>query len=222
MFFFPALFVFILAFLGILVLLFLLIQIGVISYAFEKIGISSGYIFLLLLLSIFGSSINIPLIRFPGEPIVVDEIISYFGLRFRVPVLKSRGEMILAVNVGGAIIPFMISLYLLIKVDHLFRAFLATLIVALMTYKLARPIRGMGIAVPLFIPPLFAAAISLLLAPNYAPAVAYISGTLGTLIGADLLNLGKIRGLGAPIASIGGAGTFDGIFLTGIVAVLLA
>jgi len=38
----------------------------------------------------------------------------------------------------------------------------------------------------------------------------------------DLLNLGKIRGLGASVASIGGAGTFDGIFLTGIFAVLLA
>ena len=42
------------------------------------------------------------------------------------------------------------------------------------------------------------------------------------MIGADLLNLDKIRGLGAPVVSIGGAGTFDGIFLTGIVAVLLA
>jgi hypothetical protein len=37
-----------------------------------------------------------------------------------------------------------------------------------------------------------------------------------------LLNLGKIQGLGAPVASIGGAGKFDGIFLTGIIAVLLA
>ena len=45
---------------------------------------------------------------------------------------------------------------------------------------------------------------------------------MGTLIGADLLNLGKIHGLGAPIASIGGAGTFDGVFLSGILAVLLA
>jgi uncharacterized membrane protein len=42
------------------------------------------------------------------------------------------------------------------------------------------------------------------------------------LIGADLLNLGIIQELGAPIASIGGAGRFDGIFMTGILAVLLA
>ncbi len=46
--------------------------------------------------------------------------------------------------------------------------------------------------------------------------------TLGSLIGADLLNLKKIPELGTPIASIGGAGTFDGIFLTGIISVLLA
>jgi uncharacterized membrane protein len=51
--------------------------------------------------------------------------------------------------------------------------------------------------------------------------VAYVSGVLGTLIGADLSNLGVIPKLGAPIASIGGAGTFDGVFLSGIIAVLL-
>jgi len=45
---------------------------------------------------------------------------------------------------------------------------------------------------------------------SHRDAVAFISGVLGTLIGADLLNLGKLRELGAPVASIGGAGTFDG------------
>ena len=58
-------------------------------------------------------------------------------------------------------------------------------------------------------------------APDAAPVVAYVAGTLGTLIGADILNLRKIHGLGAPVASIGGAGTFDGIFLAGIIAVML-
>jgi uncharacterized membrane protein len=63
---------------------------------------------------------------------------------------------------------------------------------------------------------------ALALSRAYSAQIAYIAGSLGTLIGADLLNLGKISGLGAPVASIGGAGTFDGIFLTGILAVLLA
>ena len=67
-----------------------------------------------------------------------------------------------------------------------------------------------------------AAATALLLSRQSAPSLAYISGSLGTLIGADLLNLGIIQELGAPIASIGGAGRFDGIFLTRILAVLLA
>ena len=93
---------------------------------------------------------------------------------------------------------------------------------ATIVHMMAQPVRGMGIAVPTFIPPLVAATTALLLSRRSAPALAYVAGSLGTLIGADLLNLDKIHGLGAPVASIGGAGTFDGIFLTGILAVLLA
>ena len=53
-------------------------------------------------------------------------------------------------------------------------------------------------------------------------SAAYVAGVLGTLIGADLSNLHAIPKLGAPVASIGGAGTLDGVFLSGIMAVLLA
>jgi uncharacterized membrane protein len=67
-----------------------------------------------------------------------------------------------------------------------------------------------------------AALSALAISEPVAPALAYVSGVLGTLIGADLLNLPRIRRLGAPVASIGGAGTFDGIFLSGLLAVLIA
>ena len=87
---------------------------------------------------------------------------------------------------------------------------------------LANPVPGLGIAVPVFVPVVITAAVALLLSRENAAPLAYIAGSLGTLIGADLTNLDKVRGLGAPVASIGGAGTFDGIFLTGILAVLLA
>jgi uncharacterized membrane protein len=87
---------------------------------------------------------------------------------------------------------------------------------------LAHPVRGLGIAEPVFVPSLASAIVALLLSRRYAAPLAYIGGSLGTLIGADLLNLGKVQGLGAPVASIGGAGTFDGIFLIGILAVLIA
>jgi len=72
------------------------------------------------------------------------------------------------------------------------------------------------------LPPIAAALAALVLAPAHPQTVAYVSGVLGTLIGADLSNLQVIKKLGAPVASIGGAGTFDGVFLSGIIAVLLA
>jgi uncharacterized membrane protein len=100
-------------------------------------------------------------------------------------------------------------------------------IVALVVHRWARPVRGLGIAIPMFIPPIVAAVAAWLLVglfggSAHVDAIAYVSGVLGTLIGADIANLGKLRNLGAPVASIGGAGTFDGVFLTGIVAVLIA
>jgi uncharacterized membrane protein len=99
---------------------------------------------------------------------------------------------------------------------------IGTAIVSAVVYYLAEPIQGMGIAVPIFIPPIVSAIVGMLLSRPHAPSVAYAAGCLGTLIGADVLNLGRLGQLGASIASIGGAGTFDGVFLTGILAVLLA
>jgi uncharacterized membrane protein len=96
------------------------------------------------------------------------------------------------------------------------------LAVTIVTHLVARPVRGVGIETPTFVPPLAAAIVALILSPAQPAVVAYVSGTLGALIGADLLNLGKIPDLGAPVSSIGGAGTFDGVFVTGIIAVILA
>lgn len=59
-----------------------------------------------------------------------------------------------------------------------------------------------------------------MLHPAAIAGLAYVGGTLGSLVGADLANLGKVRRLGAPVAFIGGAGTFAGVFLAGIIAVL--
>ena len=100
-------------------------------------------------------------------------------------------------------------------------ALLGTMIVAAITHLVARPIRGLGIATPALIPPLTAASMAYLFSSSAPAVVAYVSGVLGTLIGADITNLHKIPKLGARIASIGGAGTFDGVFLSGIIAVLL-
>jgi uncharacterized membrane protein len=168
-----------------------------------------------------GSYINIPVYQLPPEPMVSDRVVTYYGVDKVVPVVKERGTII-AVNVGGALVPTALSIYLLIKNGLYVAGLVGTAIVAGIVHQLAQPVPGVGISVPFFIPPLLAAGTAMLLSWNRAPALAYIVGSLGTLIGADLLNLGKIQGLGAPVASIGGAGTFDGIFVTGILAVLLA
>jgi uncharacterized membrane protein len=114
------------------------------------------------------------------------------------------------------------SLYLLGQRRLWVNGAIATAFVAVVLHWLAHPVPGIGIAVPVFLPALVTAIVALLLSRENAAPLAYIAGSMGTLIGADLTNLDKIRGLGAPVASIGGAGTFDGIFLTGILAVLLA
>jgi uncharacterized membrane protein len=114
------------------------------------------------------------------------------------------------------------SIYLLIKRELWAKGLMATAIVALVIHWMAEPIRGLGIAVPVFMPVAVTAIVAVILSREDSAPLAYIAGSLGTLIGADLTNLNKVRGLGAPVASIGGAETFDGIFLTGILAVLLA
>ena len=223
MFFPPFLVFFLFIFVFLLLVAFGLIQFGLFSWAFSKIGIPPEYLFTLLFLCIVGSMINIPLRRIPLEKDVDDwDTVSFFGMRFRPPPSERPNEMVLAINVGGAIIPVLLSLYLLISSPHPIRMMLALAAVTYVVYQNARPISGVGIAVPWLIPPLVAAVAAMIFDYHFAAPAAYVAGTLGTLIGADVLHLDELRYLRAPVASIGGAGTFDGIFLSGIIAVLLA
>jgi len=221
LYFFPLTALFIVAFFLFLVFLFIFIQVGLISYAYERIGISAHFIFPLLLLSLLGSAINLPVTRLSGGPAVVQQRVDFFGVRYVIPLVEPHGQTVLAVNVGGAVVPTLISLYLLFTTGIFVRGLLGIALVSAIVHRLAQPVPGVGIAVPLFVPPLIAALTGLLLSSEHAPALAYVAGTMGCLIGADLLNLRRLAGLGAPVASIGGAGTFDGIFFTGIIAVLL-
>ncbi len=175
-----------------------------------------------LLVCLLGSYVNIPIAYWPERQVSTAAEVTYFGMRYVIPLVREWPATVLAVNLGGAVIPTLLSLYLIVK-NRLYGLSLAGIaVVATACYLLAKPEPGLGIAEPVFVPPLVTALVAVMLSRRYAGALAYASGSLGTLIGADLLNLGKIRGLGAPIASIGGAGTFDGIFLTGLLAVLYA
>jgi uncharacterized membrane protein len=207
---------------GIFVVVLILVQLGILRYAYTRVGLSSRAALLMLLGSLVGSYFNIPVAEFPNQKIVSGQEVDFFGMRYAVPVVVEWPGTILAVNVGGALIPSLISFYLLIKTRLWVRGLLATAAVGLICYLFATPIAGVGIAMPVFIPSVITAIVALLLARRNAAPLAYIGGSLGTLIGADLLNLDKVQGIGAPVASIGGAGTFDGIFLIAILAVLLA
>jgi uncharacterized membrane protein len=198
------------------------VQVGILRYAYEKIGIARRHVFTVLLATLLGSYVNIPVGELPPEEVLSNQVVSFFGMEYVVPQVHEWPRTIVAVNVGGAVVPTLLSLYLVFKRRLFGPGLVAVAVVAGVVHAMASPVRGVGISVPVFIPPLVAAVTAMLVARRAAPAVAYVGGSLGTLIGADLMNLGTIHGLGVPVASIGGAGTFDGIFLTGIVAVLLA
>lgn len=203
-------------------LLIMFFELGIIQYAYEKIGIDRRYVFALLAASLLGSYVNIPVGSLPEERMYSRRVVSFFGMKYVIPIVHEQPKTVIAINLGGAVIPVLLSLFLILRHGVALQALLAAAVVSLVVHGAARPLPGVGIAVPMFIPPLIAASTALLLSPDAAPVIAYVAGTLGTLIGADLMNLKKLRGLGAPVASIGGAGTFDGIFLAGIIAVLLA
>jgi uncharacterized membrane protein len=219
----PLIFLMMLAFFVVALIMLPFLLLGMIGEAFLRLGLPPSLVFGLLVLTLLGSLVNIPIYRFASREIYGDQTISYYGMRVRLPRAPQSHQTVLAVNVGGALIPACLCVYLLLEIP--FGLYLPILVglVTLVVNRLARPVKGLGIAVPGLIPPLLAALGAYLLCPPYLRApCAYIASTLGILIGADLLRLNEIPELGAPVASIGGAGTFDAIFFGGIIAVLLS
>lgn len=247
---------FLLAFVVIILLgLFIALPVSLVATAFGKLGLTGAQGLAVFLLTLVGSRWNLPLFRTTrlvrGEPAPASRLFGFSGqmgrLRFggnpfgQNPFGQPQddglllSEQTVAVNVGGCIVPCLLSAWFLwqMQVSGVLGAWviLCVLIPALACYLLARPMPGIGIGVPVLLPPAVAAMTAILLAPeiagheSLAPRAAYMAGTLGTLIGADLahlLNRRTLAVLDAPLLSIGGAGTFDGIFLAGIIAVLLA
>ncbi len=214
MFFFPVGCLIFILFIFSLPILFLLVFFQVVTFGFEKLGFSPEVTILILLLMLLGSAINIPLNR---RKMVYVEERSFFGL-FKTTKLRASG---IAINFGGGVLPILLSFYFLFKVP-LKPVLMATFLMVLASKILARPIPGRGIAISAIIPPIFAVFFAWILAPEFMAPSAFISGVLGILIGADILNLRKAKKLEPGLLSIGGAGVFDGIFLVGIISALLA
>ena len=220
--YFPVALPFLLLLAGLLAATVVIVAVKILRFTSSSLGVGPWTMFALLLASLLGSYVNIPIAKLPEREISTVAEVTYFGVRYAVPVVRDWPATLVAINVGGAVIPILFSVYLLAKTRLYGPSFVAILVVATACHLVARPVPGLGIAVPVVVPPLVTAVIALLLSRRHSAALAYIGGSLGTLIGADLLNLGRVQGLGAPIVSIGGAGTFDGIFVTGLLAVLYA
>lgn len=202
--------------------------------AFQMVGFSHWNATLAVFGSILGSLVDLPLMSNPvsAYPAWYMTVMSLSPESFP----TTFHSLYLAVNLGGCIIPLAISAHLLIKrQSSIGKSFLGIAVVAAITYYAAEAIPGQGIVLPFWLSPLLAAVAGLVLAGGYrgSPPLAYISGTIGTLIGADILSVltpGVLPALSPLelnraqplVLSIGGAGVFDGIFLTGIIAVLLA
>jgi uncharacterized membrane protein len=182
----------------------------------------------LVVLGIFGGSlVNIPVKRIPRADGRAHDWLAIYGLHGRWPALsRIRRETIVAVNVGGCVVPASLAVYETLRLVRepggaglLALAVLANVAVC---YLIARPVAGIGITMPAFPPAAVACLVALFAAPAQATPLAFVAGVAGPLIGADLLHLRDVGQVSSGVVSIGGAGTFDGILLTGILALYLA
>ncbi len=216
----------------------LLLAPSIYSYLFIVTGIPRYYSMiigsLIISLSLFMSFVNIvfkEIVTGPPRIQLTTRYVYFMGMYF--PVIRPEvvySRLVLAVNVGGALIPVSMSLlllaYLLFHPRMFVAGIISLLVVTIVTYYSSRSIPRVGIVVPGFIPSLTAVLTTILLVDNpvYGVPIAYLSGTLGSLLGADVLRLLKDLKLfvstGSSFLSIGGAGTFDGVFLSGLFAVL--
>jgi len=201
--------------------------------ALENLHLSTPMAIFVLIGMLFGSVINIPIYKIPTQKEVVVRVLEPVGGWSIYPQAdRTQHEMIIAVNVGGCVIPVTLGVWLLPYLweagpDILFTLVIGILLNSAISYSLAKPIPGIGIALPVFIPTLVALSVAWFALGSdkwndvRAP-VAYLVGIAGPLLGADLLHWRDFRNVASGIISIGGAGTWDGIVLCGLLSALLA
>ena len=200
-----------------------LLQVHIFEIAFAKLGLTPETSLFLLIGTLLGSGINLPVyslnIKKSGHLVMSPDRKMVWEI-FQ-PVRE--GKMVIAVNVGGCLIPAGLCFYFMsLQLINPINIIIGILAITTLSYKFSRLMPGLGVGMPIFLAPLTSALLALILDPQHAAHLAYISGVLGVLIGADILRLSTIAELDTPVAAIGGAGTFDGIFMTGIIAALLA
>src|SRR4030043_489348 len=109
----PLIFLLMLFFLLIALILLPFLLVGMMGTAFIKLGLPPTLMFWMLILTLVGSLINIPIYQIESRDLVKDQLVSYFGMRYRAPQVYRTHKTILAINVGGGLLPMAPSLYLL-------------------------------------------------------------------------------------------------------------
>ncbi|MEM0369409.1 MAG: DUF1614 domain-containing protein [Pyrobaculum sp.] len=173
------------------------------------------------LLSLSLSPVNVVIYTFTKRHFIPTvDYIYVMGIPIPIPRVALREEKsYLAINIGGAVVPFIIATYLLLYFANPL-LYLSIAVASILIYLISKVIPTVGVVTPAFAPPIIALITSL--PTGGGPAAAYIIAVYGTIIGADLFNLRKILKHRPPFMSIGGAGVFDGIFLSGVIAVILS
>lgn len=197
------------------------IALDVVEVAVAKLGFSPSIAMLLFAAVILGSTINIPLYeRVSYVPMIPDFADLWVARFWGIPLRKMEQKTIVALNIGGGLIPSLLAIYQFTRSDPI-AILVVTAIVTFVSYFSAQIVPGIGIQMNALVAPLTAALTAVLMVGRGAAPVAFAGGVLGTLIGADLLHLREIERMTAGVLSIGGAGVFDGIALCGLLALLL-
>ena len=198
-----------------------IITLDVVELAVTKLGFSANAALLLFVLIILGSTVNIRLYERVSNVSMVPDFAELWSERFRgIPLNKIEQKTIVALNVGGGLIPTLLAIYEFTRTNP-GAILVVTAIVTFVSYFSAQVVPGIGIQMNALVAPLTASLTALLIVGNQAPPVAFAGGVLGTLIGADLLHLREIERMSPGVLSIGGAGVFDGIAMCGLFALLL-
>jgi uncharacterized membrane protein len=198
----------IVAVVGLVVLGIYLVYIGTIERVLETLGFSGGEAGTIILLTLFLGWLTIPMFPYNGWWV--------------------------GISIGGALLPLLICGRLISsRRVPLPETMIGIIIVSFVAYFLTRAEEGVGIVADLewaFMPALAAGlyAISTFwMDMSRAAPLAYVSGVAGTIVGADIFHLAEVLAFDVPadetvILSIGGANIFDMVYLTGIVAVIVA
>lgn len=208
-----------------------LLFLGLVGAAFTRLGFSWVAALAVVLLMLFGSVVNIPLYRIKRDVVRVENPDTPFGIAGTPFAPPPVWETVVSLNLGGAVIPLAVSAYLLSRVlslegEAILQPVLAgTLIVAVIAWLATRSVPGYGVRAPLFMPGLVAILCGLLLTGGTglsAGVTAFVAGTAGTLLGAGIAQLPRIRDMEIPEVSIGGTGMFGAIFLACILSAIVA